>query len=126
MNECEKMLSENREFYDLCRKYKYYYNAYKQVEHLKDIYWSKYIRDAYKEVEFELQKVEDEIIFKIFEKILGKYPKIEVERIHDDRFWGEYGIPNVIGEKIILDEPKFCEYVQKYIKKIVEEEHKIQ
>ena len=64
------MLSDNRRFYDLCRKYKYYYQAYREVEKLKDIYWSKYITDAYNEVKSKLDKTEDEIIFAIFHELL--------------------------------------------------------
>ena len=71
------MLSEDRKFYDLCRKYKYYYKSYQEVAKLKDIYWSKYIQEAYNEVSKDLKDVENEIIFLIFDKLFDeKYVQI--------------------------------------------------
>ena len=66
------MLCENRKFYDLCRKYKYYYKAYLEVEKLKDIYWSKYIQESYKEIEEKIKNIEKEMICLIFDEYFGK------------------------------------------------------
>lgn len=54
-------INDNRRLYDLCRKYKYLYKKHEEIKHLDECYWSKYIRDAYKESEKELDEVTDEI-----------------------------------------------------------------
>lgn len=78
------MLCENRKFYDLCRKYKYYYRAYLEVEKLKDIYWSKYIQESYKEVEEKIKNIEKEMIFLIFDEYLGKEFKVTSKKERKD------------------------------------------
>ena len=55
-------INENRELYDLCRKYKFFYKQHEEIKHLDKCYWSKYIREAYKESEQNLNDVTKEII----------------------------------------------------------------
>ena len=110
------MLSDNRQFYDLCRKYKYYYQAYKKIEYLKDIYWSKYILDAYKEVKSELEKTENEIIFAIFYELLGDVTNYDIERVFDNKSSQLWGERRVIGEDVTIhNKRKFNNKLKKYI-----------
>ena len=63
------MLTKDRKFYDLCRKYKYYYKAYQEVSKLKDVYWSKYTQEAYKEVEKKIEETEKEMMHCFFDSL---------------------------------------------------------
>ena len=60
-------INNDRTLYDLCRKYKYYYKQYQDVQPLKDKYYSKYLYQAYLEAENNLNKILMEIIYCIFE-----------------------------------------------------------
>ena len=60
-------INNDRILYDLCRKYKYYYKQYQDVQPLKDKYYSKYLYQAYLEAENNLNKILMEIIYCIFE-----------------------------------------------------------
>lgn len=74
------MLSNDRKLYDLCRKYKYYYKAYQKIKPLKEVYWSKYLEEAYDEVENELENIENEIIFLIFDNVIDEWSTIQIDR----------------------------------------------
>lgn len=113
------MLSDNREFYDLCRKYKYYYQAYKKIEHLKDIYWSKYIIDAYNEVKSELDETENEIIFAIFYELLGDVTNYDVNREFDTKPLAVWSMPKVIKEDVTIhNKQKFNNKLKQYVEKM--------
>ena len=111
------MLSDNRQFYDLCRKYKYYYQAYKKIEHLKDIYWSKYIIDAHNEVKSKLDETENAIIFAIFYELLGDVIHYDVNRVFKDNSFQMWGCkPKVIGEDVTIhNKQKFNNKLKKYV-----------
>lgn len=116
------MLSDNREFYDLCRKYKYYYQAYRKIEKLKDIYWSKYIIDAYNEVKSKLDKTENEIIFAIFHELLGDVTNYDVKRTLDNEPLAIWSMPKVIAEDVtIYNKQKFNNKLKKYVEKMNKE-----
>lgn len=117
------MLSDNRRFYDLCRKYKYYYQAYREVEKLKDIYWSKYIIDAYNEVKSKLDETEDEIIFTIFYELLGDVTHYDVKRTLDNEPLAVWSMPTkVISEDVtIYNKQKFNNKLKKYVEKMNKE-----
>lgn len=109
------MLSENREFYDLCRKYKYYYNAYKKIEPLKDVYWSKYLKEAYDEVEQNLKDIEDEMVFLIFEELMGGYIEADVEAEYMRRYDLNHKVPVKFKIKINGTDEKFANKLLDYI-----------
>ena len=73
------MIFEDREFYDLCRKYKYYYKAYQEFSNLKNIYWSQYMRDAYKDLEKKLSKVEEEMINCMLDSMISTTDTINIQ-----------------------------------------------
>ena len=62
-------INENRDLYDLCRKYKFFYKQHEEIKHLDKCYWSKYIREAYKESEQNL----NDVTFKIIELVLDEF-----------------------------------------------------
>lgn len=110
------MLSKDRTFYDLCRKYKYYYKSYKEVEKLEGIYWSKYVQEAYKEVKEKLDEVENEIMHYILNHIINENSMVKIcrDRI-DDRF--PLTKSNMKTKVIIYDDDfadKIDEYLNKY------------
>ena len=63
-------INENRELYDLCRKYKFFYKQHEEIKHLEKCYWSKYIREAYKESEQNLYYVTIDIIKLILDEFI--------------------------------------------------------
>ena len=63
-------INENRELYDLCRKYKFFYKQHEEIKHLDKCYWSKYIREAYKESEQNLYNVTIDIIKLVLDEFI--------------------------------------------------------
>ena len=63
-------INENRELYDLCRKYKFFYKQHEEIKHLDKCYWSKYIREAYKESEKNLYYVTIDIIKLVLDEFI--------------------------------------------------------
>ena len=55
-------INENRDLYDLCRKYKFFYKQHEEIKKLDTCYWNKHIREAYKKSERDLNNVTKEII----------------------------------------------------------------
>lgn len=109
------MLSDNRKFYDLCRKYKYYYNAYQKIKHLEDIYWSKYLKEAYDEVEQNLKDIEDEMVFLIFEELMGGYIEADFEAEYMRRYDLNHKVPVNFKIKINGTDEKFANKLLEYI-----------
>ena len=109
------MLSDNREFYDLCRKYKYFYNAYKEVEKMKDIYWSKFIQKAYKDVEKQLKEVEDEIISLVLNEIIDEESTIQIKRDVVQRWDIDMHVPT--NYRVIIYDNDFVKKMEKYLNK---------
>lgn len=101
-----KLLSKNRDFYDLCRKYKYYYNAYKEIERMKKIYWSKFIQEAYKDAKNELDNIENEIIQLILMELVNEPSKIEIKR--NDKQCG-------INYHVVVYDNYFVEKMKEYV-----------
>ena len=77
-------INNDRTLYDLCRKYKYYYKQYQDVQPLKDKYYSKYLYQAYLEAENNLNKVLMEIIYYIFENT-GALKNVTITSDNPDR-----------------------------------------
>lgn len=82
-------INENRELYDLCRKYKFYYKQHEEIKHLDKCYWSKYIREAYKESEKNLYYVTIDIIKLVLDEFIHD-GGVDIETnvpIEFDAFW---------------------------------------
>lgn len=62
-------INENRELYDLCRKYKFFYKQHEEIKKLDSCYWNKHIREAYKKSERDL----NDVAFKIIELVLSEF-----------------------------------------------------
>ena len=77
-------INNDRLLYDLCRKYKYYYKQYQDIQPLKDKYYSKYLYQAYLEAENNLNKVLMEIIYYIFENT-GALKSVTITGDNPDR-----------------------------------------
>ena len=77
-------INNDRTLYDLCRKYKYYYKQYQDVQPLKDKYYSKYLYQAYLEAENNLNKILMEIIYCIFENT-GALKSVTITGDNPDR-----------------------------------------
>jgi hypothetical protein len=73
------ILSENREFYDLCRKYMYFYKAYNEMKKVNEKYWTKSINYAYEDIELKLEYIEKQIMNCLFSLIIPEDAKIEIE-----------------------------------------------
>lgn len=101
------MLSNDREFYDLCRKYKYFYKSYKEVEKLKEVYWSKYVQEAYKEVKSDLDNIEKEIIDLVLDELLGG-SNITIERDIEVNEMFDSSKPYVKGINVIISDDNFA------------------
>lgn len=85
-------INENRELYDLCRKYKFFYKQHEEIKHLDKCYWSKYIREAYKESEQNLNNVTKEIIKLILNDfIYDGGVSIEANIHHEVDAFGRFG-----------------------------------
>ena len=87
------MLFKNRKFYDLCRKYKYHYKAYQKIKPLKDVYWSKYLQEAYNEVEHNLEETETEMILLLLDEMIDDSSEIEISRDFMKSFASERRYP---------------------------------
>ena len=59
-------LNEDRYFYDLCRRYKYYYNAYKKIGEVDKIYWDKDLKKAYDNARDKLNDTVLKMVMLIF------------------------------------------------------------
>lgn len=82
---------QNRELYDLCRKYKYAFKKHNEINKLNKDFWSEHIIEAHKEALIELKEAEWEIIKYIFMKYID-FSTIESEMSRDVGYG--YSIPN--------------------------------
>lgn len=70
----------SRELYDLCRKYKHFYNKYKDVESWNKKYHDIDLSSAVEKTASQLSSVEDEMLKELF-RVYKFYPmSIEVDR----------------------------------------------
>lgn len=69
---------EDRQLYDLCRKYKFYYGQYHEFKKIEGKYWNKHLRVALKDCEENLQKTLLEIVYYIF-NVAGVFKDFEME-----------------------------------------------
>lgn len=112
------MLSKDRKLYDLCRKYKYYYKAFKEIEHLKNVYWSKYIQEAYKDAKQKLEDIEKEIKYLVFDDLIGDNSRVDFERdVQNIHSWNMGSVPIVKGLKVTLYDELFVKELEEYLNK---------
>lgn len=71
-------INENRELYDLCRKYKFYYSQYHEIKNIDKRFYNKHINKAAEEAEQQLNKTLLEMLHYIF-KNTGALTKVKIE-----------------------------------------------
>ena len=62
-------VNEDRELYDLCRKYKFFYKKCEDLKKCRDKYHDKNIRNAYSDAKKEL----DNVAWEIYACLIGTY-----------------------------------------------------
>lgn len=110
------ILSENREFYDLCRKYVHFYKAYNEMKKVNEKYWTKSINYAYEDIELKLEYIEKQIMNCLFSLIIPKDTKIEIEGdLVCDFFDMGVRFPH-LEKRTIVYSSDFSNYMEDYLK----------
>ena len=76
----------SRELYDLCRKYKYFYNKHQDVKRWDKKYHDVDLSDAIAKTRVDLGLVEHEIQMELFKIFDVKCEEIEIQTIMDSPF----------------------------------------
>lgn len=107
------ILSENREFYDLCRKYVHFYKAYNEMKKVNEKYWTKSINYAYKDIELKLEYIEKQIMNCLFSSIIPKYTKIEIEQDLRCNYFDMR--MRSVGKRTIVHSTEFSNCIEEYL-----------
>ena len=114
------MLCENRNLYDLCRRYVYYYKAYNEFKKLNQIYWSKSMKYAYDDLKEKLGEVENQIIILILDTLIPDDAYVEISC--NPNFETYRGFESIIGfgkpasiQTVSIHSPSFYEFVEKLL-----------
>jgi hypothetical protein len=117
-------INENRDLYDLCRKYKFFYKQHEEIKKLDTCYWNKHIREAYKKSERDLNNVTKEIIKLILKDfIYDGGVEIKCERPFDEGFacWGDSRMRRVpfpykcVDSEVIFHSEKLATIIKEII-----------
>lgn len=93
----------DRRLYDLCRKYRHFYNKYKDVESWDKKYHDIDLSGAVEKTASQLSSVEDEMLKELF-RVYKFYPmSIDVDREVP------YGTPTIFANRI-KKLPNFCSH----------------
>lgn len=72
-------INKDRTLYDLCRKYKYYYNACKSLKEVDGRFWNKHLMKAYKDAQEELDDVTRRIILLSISEFIHPHTSVNIE-----------------------------------------------
>lgn len=93
----------DRRLYDLCRKYRHFYNKYKDVESWDKKYHDIDLSSAVEKTASQLSSVEDEMLKELF-RVYKFYPmSIDIDREVP------YGTPTIFANRI-KKLPNFCSH----------------
>lgn len=108
-------INDDRTLYDLCRRYKYHYNACKSLKDVDSKYWNKHLRRAYKDAQNQLEDTTKRIIMLVLSEFIDPYTSvsIDVDVPYDQRFTKMIR-PKGTTTVSITDE-RFAEYVKKLL-----------
>lgn len=108
-------INDDRTLYDLCRRYKYHYNACKSLKEVDSKYWNKHLRRAYKDAQNQLEDTTKRIIMLVLSEFIDPYTSvsIDVDIPYDQRFTRMIR-PKGTTTVSITDE-RFAEYVKKLL-----------
>ena len=111
-------INDDRTLYDLCRRYKYYYNACESLKKVDSKYWNKHLRKAYKDAQNQLEDTTKRIIMLVLSEFIDPHTSvsIDVDVPYCDSYsrFGKRFMTKGITTVSITDE-RFAEYVKKLI-----------
>ena len=109
-------INDDRTLYDLCRRYKYHYNACKSLKEVDSKYWNKHLRRAYKDAQNQLDDTTKRIIMLVLSEFIDPYTSvsIDVDVPYDYQRFGRMSRPKGTTTVSITDE-RFAEYVKKLL-----------
>ena len=112
-------INDDRTLYDLCRRYKYHYNACKSLKEVDSKYWNKHLRRAYKDAQNQLDDTTKRIIMLVLSEFIDPYTSVSIDvdvpydYLEYPRF-GKMVRPKGTTTVSITDE-RFAEYVKKLL-----------
>ena len=112
-------INDDRTLYDLCRRYKYHYNACKSLKEVDSQYWNKHLRKAYKDAQNQLDDTTKRIILLVLSEFIDPYTSvsIDVDVPYDYLEYSRFG--KVIRPKgtttVSITDERFAEYVEKLL-----------
>lgn len=112
-------INDDRTLYDLCRRYKYHYNACKSLKEVDSKYWNKHLRRAYKDAQNQLDDTTKRIIMLVLSEFIDPYTSvsIDVDVPYDYLEYPRFG--KVIRPKgtttVSITDERFAEYVKKLL-----------
>lgn len=108
-----KKITNDRELYDLCRKYNYFYKQCKEIEELNNKYYNRDIQNAYKKAEKQLNNITLKLLHYIF-KTTGALDMVRItpNAPHfEESFFGRIPVQNNSMETII-NSKQFADIMQ--------------
>lgn len=72
-------INDDRTLYDLCRRYKYHYNACKSLKEVDSQYWNKHLRKAYKDAQNQLDDTTKRIILLVLSEFIDLYTGVSID-----------------------------------------------
>ena len=113
-------INDDRTLYDLCRRYKYHYNACKSLKEVDSKYWNKHLRRAYKDAQNQLDDTTKRIIMLVLSEFIDPYTSVSIDvDVPYDYYWENQRFGKVIRPKgtttVSITDERFAEYVKKLL-----------
>lgn len=113
-------INDDRTLYDLCRRYKYHYNACKSLKEVDSKYWNKHLRRAYKDAQNQLEDTTKRIIMLVLSEFIDPSTSVSIDvDIPYDCFERYQKFGRVIRPKekttVSITDERFAEYVKKLL-----------
>ena len=110
-------INDDRTLYDLCRRYKYHYNACKSLKDVDSKYWNKHLRRAYKDAQNQLEDTTKRIIMLVLSEFIDPSTSLSIDVDVPHECYSRFGkrfMSKGITTVSITDE-RFAEYVKKLL-----------
>ena len=113
-------INDDRTLYDLCRRYKYHYNACNSLKEVDSKYWNKNLRKAYKDAQNQLDDTTKRIIMLVLSEFIDPYTSVSIDvDAPYEPYWENQRLVKMFGTKgtttVSITDERFAEYVKKLL-----------
>ena len=111
-------MSNSRELYDLCRKYRFYYQQKKGLEELDKKFWSKDIHKAYNKSVDNLNMIIDRMIELVISEFIRPF-NVQIQHVNRPRTDKHGTLPQIridSEDSVVINDKEFCDIVERVMR----------